>query len=96
MARVTRPGGKVLVLEFGQPAGLFGMTFRWYSRVVMPTIGGLMTGNRAAYEYLPRTSAAFPAGDLFEEQYLEPAGLKHLESSPLLWGLAWLYVGEVQ
>lgn len=96
MARVTRPGGKVLVLEFGQPAGLFGMTFRWYSRVVMPTIGGLMTGNRAAYEYLPRTSAAFPAGDLFVEQFMEPAGLKHLESSPLLWGLAWLYVGEVK
>jgi demethylmenaquinone methyltransferase/2-methoxy-6-polyprenyl-1,4-benzoquinol methylase len=95
MARVTRPGGKVLVLEFGQPEGLFGALFRWYSRVIMPAVGGLMTGNRAAYEYLPRTSAAFPAGALFVERYLEPAGLKPVESIPLLWGLAWLYVGEV-
>ncbi|MCO4772810.1 MAG: bifunctional demethylmenaquinone methyltransferase/2-methoxy-6-polyprenyl-1,4-benzoquinol methylase UbiE [Deltaproteobacteria bacterium] len=95
MRRVVKPGGKVLVLEFGQPAGLFGMTFRWYSRVVMPAVGGLMTGNRAAYEYLPRTSAAFPAGDLFVENYLQPAGLTHSSSTPLLWGLAWLYVGEV-
>jgi len=95
MARTVKPGGKVLVLEFGQPAGLFGMTFRWYSKWVMPTVGGLMTGNRAAYEYLPRTSANFPAGDDFVEQFLVPAGLRHVESTPLLWGLAWLYVGEV-
>jgi len=96
MARVSKPGSKVLVLEFGQPGGLFGVLFRWYSRVIMPLIGGLMTGNRAAYEYLPRTSAAFPAGAEFVAQYLEPAGLKHLQSTPLLWGLAWLYVGEVR
>lgn len=95
MARVVRPGGRVLVLEFGQPEGLFGAMFRFYSAQLMPRIGGLMTGNRAAYEYLPRTSAAFPAGDLFVEQYLAPAGLAPVESAPLLWGLAWLYMGEV-
>ena len=95
MRRVVKPGGKVLVLEFGQPAGLFGMTFRWYSRWVMPAVGGLMTGNRAAYEYLPRTSANFPAGDAFVETHLVPAGLRPVNSIPLLWGLAWLYVGEV-
>lgn len=95
MARVVRPGGRVLVLEFGQPDGLFGAMFRFYSAQLMPRIGGLMTGNREAYEYLPRTSAAFPAGDLFVEQYLAPAGLTPVESDPLLWGLAWLYLGEV-
>jgi len=36
--------------------------FRAYSRGVMPVVGGLLTGNRAAYQYLPRTAAAFPAG----------------------------------
>ncbi len=95
MARVVRPGGRVLVLEFGQPEGLFGAMFRFYSAQLMPRIGGLMTGNREAYEYLPRTSAAFPAGDLFVEQLLGPAGLTPIESEPLLWGLAWLYLGEV-
>lgn len=95
MARVVRPGGRVLVLEFGQPKGLFGSMFRFYSAQVMPRIGGLMTGNRAAYEYLPRTSAAFPAGDQFIEQLLSPAGLVAIESAPLLSGLAWLYLSEV-
>ena len=65
MARVVRPSGRVVVLEFGQPRGPFGALFRVYSRQVMPAIGGLLTGNRSAYEYLPRTAAAFPAGDRF-------------------------------
>ena len=65
MARVVRPGGRVVVLEFGQPRGAFGALFRLYSRSVMPAIGGALTGNRAAYEYLPRTAAAFPAGERF-------------------------------
>ena len=65
MARVVKPGGQVLVLEFGQPGGLWGALYRLYSRVVMPTVGGLLTGNRAAYQYLPRTAAAFPAGERF-------------------------------
>src|SRR5262249_40080375 len=65
MARVVKPGGSVIVLEFGQPRGAFGALFRAYSRGVMPLVGGLMTGNRAAYQYLPRTAAAFPAGEKF-------------------------------
>src|SRR5204863_6325372 len=46
MARVVRPGGRVVVLEFGQPRGPFGALFRAYSRTVMPAIGGLLTGHR--------------------------------------------------
>src|SRR5439155_9585644 len=52
LGRVART---VVVLEFGQPSGPFGALFRAYSRGVMPLVGGLLTGNRAAYEYLPRT-----------------------------------------
>lgn len=95
MRRVVRPGGRVLVLEFGQPSGLYGALFRFYSRHVMPLIGGLMTGNRAAYEYLPRTSAHFPAGEDFVRGILEPAGLKLASATSLTFGTAWIYVGEV-
>lgn len=96
MARVVRPSGRVVVLEFGQPDGLLmGPAFRLYSRWVMPTIGGLLTGNRAAYEYLPRTSAAFPAGDRFVCELLRPAGLVPLEARGLFGGIAWIYVAEV-
>src|SRR5205814_6461308 len=63
MARVVKRGGCVIVLEFGQPRGPLGALFRAYSRGVMPVVGGLLTRNRAAYEYQPRTAAAFPAGE---------------------------------
>lgn len=97
MARCVRPGGRVLVLEFGQPDGLFmGPLFRFYSRWLMPRIGGLMTGNREAYEYLPRTSAAFPAGADFVRDVLEPAGLDLEVARPLTRGIAWIYVGVVR
>lgn len=96
MARVVRPGGRVLVLEFGQPDGwLFGPLFRFYSAVVMPRLGGLLTGDRAAYEYLPRTSAAFPAGPAFVDELLRPAGLEPLLTRPLMRGIAWIYLAEV-
>ena len=96
MARAVRPGGRILVLEFGQPGGfLFGPLYRWYSRAVMPRIGGLLTGSRDAYEYLPRTSANFPAGEDFVRSIFEPAGVRALRSIPLSFGIAWLYLGEV-
>jgi demethylmenaquinone methyltransferase/2-methoxy-6-polyprenyl-1,4-benzoquinol methylase len=95
MARVVRPGGRVVVLEFGQPRGVFGAIFRAYSRVVMPAVGGLLTGNRAAYEYLPRTAAAFPAGDRFLALMDDARCFSSREAHPLWAGTAYVYVGTV-
>ena len=95
MARVVRPGGRVVVLEFGQPRGPFGALFRVYSRQVMPAIGGLLTGNRAAYEYLPRTAAAFPAGDRFLGLMDAAGSFADRSATPLLAGTAYVYVGTV-
>ncbi len=95
LARVVKPGGRVVVLEFGQPKGLFGMLFRFYAKHVMPLLGQLLTGSRAAYEYLPRTMAAFPAGDRFTAMMNETGRYAKAEAHPLLWGLAYVYVGTV-
>ncbi len=95
LARVVKPGGRVIVLEFGQPAGVFGGLFKLYSRFVMPVVGGLLTGNRAAYEYLPRTSAAFPAGEKFVELMQKSGSYKASAAHRLVFGTAWVYVGEV-
>src|SRR5262245_3468356 len=66
MARVVRPDGRVVVLEFGQPGGsLIAPIYRFYSRAVLPRVGGWVSGQRAAYEYLDRTSSSFPAGERF-------------------------------
>ncbi|QRK06128.1 bifunctional demethylmenaquinone methyltransferase/2-methoxy-6-polyprenyl-1,4-benzoquinol methylase UbiE [Archangium violaceum] len=96
MARVVRPGGRVVVLEFGQPTGFFGALFRVYSKVVMPTIGGLLTGNRAAYEYLPRTSAAFPAGDKFLSLMDQAGAYQERVAHPMMFGTSYVYVGTVR
>ncbi len=96
LARVVKPGGRVVVLEFGQPRGLFGALFRFYARVVMPAIGGLLTGNRAAYEYLPRTAAAFPAGDRFLALMEQTGAFQERIAHPLTFGTSYVYVGTVR
>ncbi len=95
MHRVVRPGGRVVVLEFGQPRGAWGHMYRWYSRHVMPRIGGLITGDRAAYEYLPATAAAFPAGEDFVALMQEVGAWHDLTAQPLTGGIAWIYAGTV-
>jgi demethylmenaquinone methyltransferase/2-methoxy-6-polyprenyl-1,4-benzoquinol methylase len=93
MARVVRPGGRVVVLEFGQPRGAFGAVFRAYSSGVLPAVGGLMTGNRAAYQYLPRTAAHFPAGERFLELLRRAEVFRACEAHPLTFGTAYVYLG---
>lgn len=96
LARVVRPGGRVVVLEFGQPRGLFGALFRLYSRVVMPAVGGLLSGNRQAYEYLPRTAQAFPAGERFLALMDEAGSFASRAAHPMTFGTAYVYVGTVR
>ena len=91
MRRVLRPGGVVLVVEFGQPQSrVFGPIYRAYSRYVMPNIGGWLSGNRDAYAYLPRTAAAFPAGERFCREMRSQA-LIDAEAQPLHGGIVYLY-----
>ena len=95
LRRVVKPGGKVVVLECGQPRGLFGALYRFYSFRVMPFVGGLLSGNREAYAYLPRTSAAFPAGDNFVSLMKQSGAFSEYRAISLTFGVTWLYVGTV-
>lgn len=96
MARVVKPGGKVVVLEFGQPKGLIKFPYKIYSRHIMPFIGGLLAGNRDAYTYLPETSAAFPAGEKFLKLMDLTDSFSEWEAIELTGGIAYIYIGTVK
>jgi demethylmenaquinone methyltransferase/2-methoxy-6-polyprenyl-1,4-benzoquinol methylase len=96
MARVVRPGGKVVVLEFGQPNGLIKWPYELYSQHIMPTLGGWLSGNREAYTYLPRTSAAFPAGEKFLALMDESGAFEDKRAVSLTGGIAYIYIGTVK
>jgi demethylmenaquinone methyltransferase/2-methoxy-6-polyprenyl-1,4-benzoquinol methylase len=91
MARVAR---KVVILEFGQPGNaVLRALYKFYSRHFLPSFGGLVTGNREAYEYLEFSSAHFPSGAEFVELMRRSARFESIDYEPLTFGVAWLYVG---
>jgi len=95
MSRVVKPGGRVVVLEFGQPKGVVRIPFKIYSKHVMPAIGGFLSGNREAYTYLPETSAKFPAGDKFLDLMKEAGTFSNEKGVSLTGGIAYVYIGTV-
>lgn len=96
MARVVRPGGSVAVLEFGTPLWWMKPFFAIYSNALIPIIGGIVSGDRKAYEYLTRTSAKFPTGDAFLSLMKEAGCFRTMRIIPLTGGIAYLYIGIVQ
>ena len=94
LARVVKPGGRVIILEFGQPRSrAFGALYGFYNRHVLPRIGGMLTGDRAAYTYLQTSAGRFPSGDEFVQLMRESARFASIECIPLTFGIAWLYKG---
>jgi len=96
MARVVRPGGRVAVLEFGQPdSRLFGRLYRWYSDAVIPRVGGWITGKPSSYRYLSDSAAAFPAGAEFAQLMQQTGAFQSVRIVPLAFKIAYVYVGTV-
>ena len=91
LARVVRPGGRVCVLELGEPRrGLLGKAARFHTRHVVPRLGALLSGARE-YKYLQSSIAAFPPAEEFAQQ-MQAAGLHVIEVTPLTFGACTLYV----
>jgi demethylmenaquinone methyltransferase/2-methoxy-6-polyprenyl-1,4-benzoquinol methylase len=91
MARVVRPGGRVAVLELGEPrSGVMGRMARLHCHHIVPRLGALISGARE-YRYLQRSIAAFPPSEEFAA-IMEQAGLRMIEVVPLTFGVCTLYV----
>jgi len=95
MVRVTRPGGRVAILEFSQPRHwLFGRLYHWYFRYVLPFVGQLISRSKDnAYRYLPASVMEFPDGEALAER-LRGHGLAEVRWYPFTFGIATLYVGR--
>ncbi len=94
MARVVRPGGRVIVLEFGQPQGrVFGALYDVYARRILPRLGGAVTGDAEAYEYLQKSAGRFPCGEDFVALMRESADFATVDYTTLTFGVAYLYRG---
>ncbi len=92
--RVTKPGGYISVLEFGQPSNpLWRWVFTQYSRLVIPLLGGVISGDSSAYTYLPETSANFPCGSKFEE-LLRTTAWSPITTTSLMGGIAFYYLAQ--
>jgi demethylmenaquinone methyltransferase / 2-methoxy-6-polyprenyl-1,4-benzoquinol methylase len=96
MRRVLRPGGMAAILEFTQPPNAaFAAVYHFYSRRILPWIGGAVTGNRDAYTYLPESVRKFPkAPELAEE--MKRAGFGGVEFEYFTGGIVALHLGKVE
>lgn len=94
MARVARPAGRVVILEFGQPSNkIWRWLFQFYSEKILPRLGGWLSGDRSAYEYLQNSSARFPCGEEFASLMRQSGLFKQIEFRPLSFGIAYMYKG---
>ena len=88
--RVLRPGGQIGILECNQPDGLSGFAYGLYFRHVLPVIGGWISGDAAAYRYLPASVERFPRPPLMLRM-LADAGFTGAAWDGYLLGAAGLY-----
>ena len=92
MFRVLRPDGKVVILEVSVPSNpVIRWCYKLYFLKILPAVGGLVSGERGAYEYLPASVLRFPPPEQFV-QILKAAGFNSVEHIPLTFGICRMYV----
>lgn len=97
MARVTRPGGKVMILEFGKmDMPIISPVYNYYAENILPKLGGLVSGQKEAYEYLQKSSAAFPSKENFLDLMRKTDLYSNLSFTPVSFGIAYIYIGTVK
>jgi demethylmenaquinone methyltransferase/2-methoxy-6-polyprenyl-1,4-benzoquinol methylase len=93
LRRILRPSGRIAVLEFSDPVVPgFRALFRFYFKRVLPRIGGLVSGSRGAYEYLPDSVSKFPDQKRLAALMSE-TGFEGVEYRNLTGGIAALHTG---
>lgn len=94
MKRVLKINGKMVILEFSKP-NQFPMKqlYRFYSAVILPVIGGVISKDKAAYTYLPESVRQFPEGQDFMKE-LAGIGMVNIVQQRQTFGIATIYFCE--
>jgi len=93
MFRVLNKGGQVMVLEFSKPKVFpVKQLYAFYFKYVLPALGRVISGDKAAYTYLPESVGEFPDGENFLN-ILQSNGFVQTSHKPLTFGIASIYTG---
>ncbi len=93
MHRVLKPAGKLVVLELSVPANpVIRWCYKLYFLKILPAIGGWISGDRGAYEYLPASVLRFPAPQKFMAM-MQEAGFSSISHKSLTFGICRMYIG---
>jgi demethylmenaquinone methyltransferase/2-methoxy-6-polyprenyl-1,4-benzoquinol methylase len=95
IVRVLRPGGECGILEFSEPQGIMGKIYDVYFKSILPRIGRLISGNSAAYSYLPASVERFPQPPEVLTR-MKAAGFRDVSWKPYTFGIAGLFRGTVR
>ncbi len=91
IARVLKPGGRLVILEFSRPKSIIvAPLYKFYMNVVTPFFGNLFAKNKTAYSYLTKSAEAFPERENFTE-VLKRCGFSSPSYEPLTFGICCLY-----
>lgn len=96
MRRVLRRGGTAAILEFSQPPNAaFAKLYNFYSRRILPLIGGALSGSKDAYRYLPESVRKFPPPEGLADA-MRNAGFADVTFERLTGGIVCLHLGRIQ
>jgi demethylmenaquinone methyltransferase/2-methoxy-6-polyprenyl-1,4-benzoquinol methylase len=93
MARTTRLGGHIVILDFSLPSGLLLPAYRCYLHLILPRLAGWLTGEPAAYEYLGESIERFPRGSAMTA-LLKQTGFSNATARPLSGGIVTAYSAQ--
>jgi demethylmenaquinone methyltransferase/2-methoxy-6-polyprenyl-1,4-benzoquinol methylase len=91
--RVTKPGGKIAILEFSKPQTFpLNFLYNFYFKYILPFIGKMISKDMSAYSYLPESVEKFPFGEAFLSK-LKNAGFNNTQWKKLTFGISSIYIG---
>lgn len=96
MARVIKPGGKIAILETGQPPVYLRPMYYMVTRWAMPLMGRILAKEKSAYQYLAETASKYPYGKEFIQIMKDTGKFENCKAYPQFFGASYIYIATVK